>query len=68
MPISQKTAEYREKLDRTMLCAAYRQQLETIRNGLIARSAALSDESLRQCIDLLDEAGLQLTSYIERNV
>jgi hypothetical protein len=67
MPISRKTQEYRELLDRTMLVSAYRQQIQTLRIGLLTR-ADMSDESLLQAVDLLDEAGLHLTAHIERQL
>lgn len=65
MPISPNSQEYRELLDRTMLVSAYRQNIETLRNGLLAR-ADMTDESLRQAVDLLDEVGLLLTAHFER--
>jgi len=56
------TFKHREEVFQVSLASAYRQNLETLRNGLATRLPG--DDTVKQSIDLIDEAVLQLTIWI----
>ncbi len=58
------TNEIKRNVHQVMLAAAYRQQLSTMKQGLY-NTLPIAEQEISQAIDLLDEAGLLLTAYIE---
>ncbi|MEL6402083.1 MAG: hypothetical protein AAFO87_04645 [Cyanobacteria bacterium J06607_6] len=58
------TTEIKRNVHQVMLAAAYRQQLSTMKQGIF-NSLPVAEQEISQAIDLLDEAGLLLTAYIE---
>ena len=58
------TKEIRRNVHQVMLAAAYRQQLSTMKQGIF-NALPVAEHEIAQVVDLLDEAGLLLTAYIE---
>ena len=64
IPDDAQTNEIKHNVHQVMLAAAYRQQLSTMKQGIF-NSLPVAEQEISQAIDLLDEAGLLLTAYIE---
>jgi hypothetical protein len=64
MQTSTENIELRAALDQCMLAAAYRQQIEAMRGGIYTR-LPVSENEIAQTLDLLEEASLLLTAFME---
>ncbi|MEM6433083.1 MAG: hypothetical protein AAF773_04375 [Cyanobacteria bacterium P01_D01_bin.115] len=64
IPDDAQTNELKRRVHQVMLTAAYRQQLATMKNGIF-NSLPIADDEIAKSVDLIDEAALMLTAYIE---